>query len=150
VDLVEVVSTAWTYVLSREVLCAAVLVPSILIALATAARWLLGLPFTSWADTLMAVAAFDSAAILDNNLVRGFLTNPLFSSHIAMVHYLLGAAAGIAWLVVIGVSERPLRSFPDVKRHSAAAMARSGVGCLFAGSLVALHILTYMAGSAKA
>jgi hypothetical protein len=144
----DAITRAWLWVLS-PVRFGAVVLPSFLVAASSATRWCFGLPFTTYADALLAIVAYDATVIVDSHQFRLLFANAALADRIEGIHLSFLVIAAVGWICLVSFAERRLIAAPVEQRRSRESFIASGAGVVIVALLVAFHVLTYLAGASR-
>jgi len=148
VPAADALTRAWLWLLSPVRFGVGVL-PSFLVATTSAARWCFGLPFTTYADALLAIIAFDATVIVDSANFRLLFSNPALADHIEGIHLSFLAVAAVGWIGLVSFAEKRLVAAPADQRRSRGSFIASGAGVVIVALLIVFHVLTYLAGASN-
>jgi hypothetical protein len=121
----------------------AIICPSLLVVGASTVRWTLKLPFTSWADALLALVAFDATVIIDGATFQGLFANPRIGHFATGIHLVFFSLAAICWLALVYRAETALANATVEDRRGSRGLLVSGTGVLAVAVLLSLHIAAY-------
>lgn len=141
----DLLGRTWVWVLN-PLHFGAIIMPGMLLVIATSIRWALKLPFTCWADTLLAFVAFDATVIVDSGGFRAFFRNAELAKHVVGIHLVFLLAAIVAWILLIWRAEKflvPARVDGQVRLASFVAMSS---GVVAVALLLVFHVATYISG----
>lgn len=136
------VAKTWDWIL-QPVHFGAIVMPTILVSGATVTRWALSLPFTSWADALLAFVAFDATVIIDSDSFRFIFSSADVAKHSIGIHLVLLLVAAISWVILIWRAEKVLS--PSTSRRTYSKFLVSAIGILIVAAIITIHVFTYLA-----
>jgi hypothetical protein len=120
-----------------------VIFPGLLLLGSLGFRWWREFPLSSSADTLLALAAFDGAAIAGPGDFGAFMSSEILRPHLVQIHCIMLAVTMVVWGVTVTKLE-PLASLPPQSGGYSVAQWSSAVGGLIAALfLIFAHVVTY-------
>jgi hypothetical protein len=138
---------AWRLVLDPALLTNIIL-PSFFLVGAALYRLFQRLPFTSWADTLLAIVAFDATVIVGQSEFAPLFSSSELAAHLTQIHLVFMILAAISWAGLVTRAEAVLaRETRFNTTRSPVAWIATASGVTTAGMLIALHIYTYRVGA---
>jgi len=139
----DVIARAWDWIL-QPLHFGAIVMPSFLVGGATLVRWALSLPFTSWADALLAFVAFDATVVIDSETFQFIFASPAVAKHSVGIHLVLLMLAAVCWVMLVWRAEKEL-SATSPHHTSAKAYLVSGIGVIAVSLFIVAHVFTYLA-----